>query len=364
MLKSGPVEVTLRKFQTASCLMEDCLAGHTLKAHAALYSAAGFELRAGADSPDLLQETQTLLGSYCAETLPSTAWQLTVQREQSGSDTNRPAGLQAIWSGTVPPNLAAVNYVGPSRRRLELVDRGRLDLDLRTRKAAITLAPHVSARLAGYFLMPLLCEGLIQAGHRPIHAACLAVSCNGQSRSALIVAQSGTGKSTTALALANAGWQLMGDDLSLLSQDEGRLTAWGFPRVCHVRRPTLALLPWLNELPLVPTSLAGTFNLPLAALGGRAYGARPQPLEPALIIVLDRPNPAGHQCERLDRAAALVSLAEENVQPIEGCDDANAQTAFARFADLVQQTPAVRLSVGPRLETLADFLRDQTGVGS
>ncbi|MEO8494058.1 MAG: hypothetical protein ABI614_03240, partial [Planctomycetota bacterium] len=276
-------------------------------------------------------------------------------------DRPLPLGLHEIWSGTVPPNLSAVNYVGSSLRRMELLDHGRIDIDLRTREAMITLDPGTKASTVGYFLMPLLCEGLIQAGHSPIHAASLAVSCGGETRSVLIVAKSGTGKSTTALALANAGWQLMGDDLTLLSHDEEQLTTWGFPRMCHVRRPTLALLPWLNELPLAPTSLEGTFDLPLEALGGRACA--PQPLEPALIVVLDRPNPVAHRLESLDRATALASLAEENVQPIEGCGDANAQTAFARFAALVQQTPAVRLSVGPQLDSLADFVRDQTGVG-
>lgn len=330
--------------------------------HAASYSVAGFRIRVGADSPDLLDATHSLLGLFQVETLPSPAWRLVVQRAERGDRADRRGDLRTIWSGLVPPNLQAVNSVGPGFRRLELLDRGRLDLDLRARQAQLTLAEESRATAAGYFLMPLLCEGLIQAGHHPVHAACLAVPCEGQSRSVLIVAKSGTGKSTTALALADAGWRLMGDDLALVCRQEDRLMAWGFPRMIHVRRPTLALLPWLNDLPLAPSSLDGTFDLPLGALGRRACGSRARPLEPALLLILDRPNPVEHRCERLDRAAALGALAEENVQPIEGCADANAQTAFARFAELVQRTPAYRLSVGPRLDGLAEFLLNHTGV--
>jgi hypothetical protein len=270
--------------------------------------------------------------------------------------------LRKVWSGALSPNLTAVNLVGPGRRRMELIDCGCLDVNLPDREAAITLAPHVSAKMAAYFLVPLVYEGLIQAGHQPVHAASLEVPCGDGLRSVLIVGKSGAGKSTTALALTNVGWKVMGDDFSLLSYSENRLGVWGFPRECHVRPPTLALLPWLNQLPLEPASSMDAFNLPLAALGSRASEFIARPLPPALIIVLDRPNAVAHRCERLDRTTALVSVVEENVQPIEGCRDAHAHAAFSRFAELVRQAPAVRLSAGPRLEELADFLRDQTEV--
>jgi hypothetical protein len=53
-----------------------------------------------------------------------------------------------------------------------------------------------------------------------------------------------------------------------------------------------------------------------------------------------------------------VHVAEENVQPIEGSDDETARQSFATLADLVQRTPAVRLSAGPNLETLGSFLTE------
>jgi len=329
----------------------------------ASYDVAGFRLRVGVDSPELLDETQALLQAFQVERLTSPAWALSVRYEALTRD-DLPGLLRPIWSGLVPPKFRAVNYVGPDLRRMELLEHGRLDLNLRTGEAMITVEPQARARVTRYFLMSLLCVGLARTGHCPVHAACLAVSGRGKPRGVLIVAESGTGKSTTALALTSAGWNLMGDDLSLLCRHNGRLAAWGFPRNCHVRRPTLDLLPWLNDLPLSPASLDGTFDLPVDALGKRAAGPRPQPLEPALVLVLESPNPEEHRCRPLDRATALASLSKENVQPIEGSTDIDAQAAFVAFAELVRQTPAYALSVGPRLDQLADFLAVETGVGA
>jgi hypothetical protein len=140
------------------------------------------------------------------------------------------------------------------------------------------------------------------------------------------------------------------------------MSIWGFPRHCHVRRPTLALLPWLSDLPLRKSSLQDTFELSIEALGDRVAPPGTGPLEPGAILVLERPNPVGHRCYPIDRASALAALSNENVQPIEGKSDADAILAFSSFAALVQQTPAYRLSVGPNLDGLAEYLARETGI--
>lgn len=341
----------------------NCSAGPSLFKHVEYYNVADFRIRVGADSPDLLQSLRALLGIFRVEAISAPGWKFVAHRSQLDNLNDLHADLKTIWSGPIFPRWQAVNSAGPGVRRLELVDCGRLDLDLRVQQARLTLAPHTNPTVADYFLMPLLCEGLSQAGHYPMHAASLEVSAAGEPASVLIVAKSGTGKSTTALALANAGWKLMGDDLALLCKQDGQLAAWGFPRLVHVRRPSLKLLPWLNELPLIPTSVADTFDLPLSALGARACIPKSRPRKPALMIILERPNSQAHRCQPLDRATALAALAHENVQPIEGCGDRHAHTAFSWFAELVQQTPAYQLSAGPKLETLAEFLRAETGIG-
>jgi hypothetical protein len=252
-----------------------------------------------------------------------------------------------------------VNSVAGGRRRCELVDVGTLDVDLPGRMASISLLPDTPANSVHYFLTTILCDGLMEAGHCVVHAACLEKETERGRRSVLIVARSGTGKSTTSLAMTSGGWRLMGDDIAVLTQTPAGLRAWGFPRFCNVRRPTLALLPWLAEMPLVPTSVPDTFSLPLDRLGDRVTSGVPTPAEPAAIICLERPNGHSHRLAPLDRAAALMHVAEENVQPIEGAADAVAGRAFAAFAELVRIAPAYALSAGPQLDRIGGWIDEQ-----
>ena len=325
------------------------------------FNVVGFRLRAEAESSNLLDPVCSQMGSFQVDTSPPSAWQLRIRRDDLSMIPDPPHDVCDIWSGEVPPDSHAVNYVGPGKRRLELRGEAIMDMALSRRDAEVVLADDCPAQRVGYFVTAMMCQGLFAAGHCLVHAACLEVPVHGQPTSVLIVAKSGTGKSTTALALADAGWKLMGDDITLVCRTGARTRAWGFPRACHVRRPTLRLLPWLNDLPLKPTSIAGTFDLPLAALGHRASTSSSRPLEPSLIICLEPPNLVEHRCRPLDRAAALMHLSEENVQPIEGHDDPAAHTSFATLAALVQQSPACRLSVGPRLEQLAEVLSHYLG---
>ncbi|MEI7781915.1 MAG: hypothetical protein WCJ18_08335 [Planctomycetota bacterium] len=325
---------------------------------AASFEIEGFGLRFEAAADDLLGPVRHLFRRFRAASTPADAWTVRMERVDWHRLPQASPGLQPIWAGDVIPGIRGVNSVGPGRRRIELIDRGRLDVDLRRRKASIRVPLEDLRPCVNYFVMPLLCEALMAAGRCVVHAACLSAPVRGGRRSVMILAESGTGKSTTALALTGAGWQLMGDDITVIRRTADGVRATGFPRECHVRKPTLRLLPWLNALNLAPAEVAGTFNLALEDLGDRACSAVPPALEPALLICLDRPNDSAHRLTPIDRAEALVHVAEENVQPIEGRDDESAKRAFATLADLVQQTPAVRLSAGPQVETLASFLTE------
>ena len=325
---------------------------------AACYDVAGFRLRVGTDSPELLGNAARLLGRFQVDDPLPPDWRLHIGRGDMNAEGSHPAELRQIWTGAVPPNFRGINYVGRGLRRIEVCQLGRLDMALHAGHASITLSRQAKSTAVGYFLVPLLCQGLMGAGHFPVHAACLAAPVDDCWQSVLIVAQSETGKSTTALALTDAGWKMMGDDIALVCRERGRVKVWGFPRACHVRRNTLRLLPWLTELPLVPIAIEDAFTLSLESLGSRAWPSVPEPLEPALIICLDPPNPVDHRIGPLDRASALIHLSHENVQPVEGCTDADARRSFAVFAELVQQTPACRLSVGPRPDRLPAFLTE------
>ena len=329
----------------------------------AVYDVAGFRLsvhvRADASpAAPVLAPIDRLLGRFRADPVASPAdasassgWSLHIGRALAGSAPAE-TGLHRIWEGVSPAGFRVVTSMAAGRRHCELVGVGTLDVDLSGRTAFIDLAPETEPNSVHYFLTTLLCDGLTDAGHCVVHAACLEKPTRDGAGSILVVAPSGTGKSTTALALTDAGWRLMGDDITVLTQTPDGVRAWGFPRFCNVRRPTLALLPWLAALPLVPTSVPGTFALPLEHLGDRVASGVPAPAEPAAIICLERPNASGHRLVPLDRAAALMHVSEENVQPIEGAGDAVARRSFGMLAELVRTTPAFSLSAGPQLDSL------------
>ena len=92
------------------------------------------------------------------------------------------------------------------------------------------------------------------------------------------------------------------------------------------------------------------------------FRSSPQLLPTGLIVLLEKPNRTGHRCEPADPATTLSWICQENVQPIEGYTDPDAHNAFATIGQLVRQTAAVRVSVGPDVEQLADFLAAETGV--
>lgn len=330
------------------------------------YDIQGLKLKVGADSPDLLVCSDELFGNFRTNQDTESGWQITLRRgEFDPKEVPKPG--QLFWSGEVSPGVKAANYVGPGFRRFDLINRGSCTFDLQRREVQITMLPNASPRAAYTFLMASLCTGLSRTAHVPLHASCLAARRDGEPCSVLIVAPSGRGKSTTSYGLTSGGWKLMGDDLSLLhvTSEPGagqQILAWGYPRHCHVRRPTFGLLPWLKELPLTRIAAEETWQFPLSALRSRAIGPKPQLLPAGLILLLEKPNRTGHRCERADPATALAWICQENVQPIEGYTDPDAHVAFSTLGQLVRQTPAVRVSAGPDVERLAEFLASETGV--
>ncbi len=331
----------------------------SFRAPAAAYEVANFALQIHTERDEVLSAAERLFGRFSAAEPAESAWRLTAKLGDFRTRTALPPGAQIVWRGEAAPGVLMENAVGPGYRRLDLVDRGRLEIDLTARNSNLTILPEAPRSTAGILLVSLLTTGLLDAGHSLLHASTLAARLSGAWRSVLVVAPSMTGKSTTSLSLTSAGWKLMGDDIALLSPTAEGFGVWGYPRDCHVRRPTLALLPWLAELPLTEMTSRDAFNLRVADLGARGWSELPEPLRPAAILCLEPHNAVGHRLSRIGPAEALIALSQENVQPIEGRQDAIACRDFARFAELVRGTPAWRLRVGPEPHTLATWLLPQ-----
>lgn len=88
----------------------------------------------------------------------------------------------------------------------------------------------------------------------------------------LLVGASGSGKTTTGLALRNAGWQMLANDVAFLEQRDGLVRALPSPGTVFVTKQTLALLPELvaHQLPL--RAQEAGHKLPLSRAGLLAQG--------------------------------------------------------------------------------------------
>jgi hypothetical protein len=232
-----------------------------------------------------------------------------------------------------------------SRRRFVAPHQGVVDCDIEAGWARLDCARAAPDRVKWFLLFRAVCEGLTAGGQCVVHAACLELPGRFGSQGVLLAAPSHTGKTTTALALAHSGWRLLGDDITYVRPPAHGSRIWGFPRACHVRSGTLKMLPWLAEYSLSPPDELGVRQLPLDELGGG--GAASPWLDPALVVVLDRPNPRETRVEPLDRAGALSLLAAESLSAIPGVCDLDAGRDFVTLGRLVCATTLCRMSVGP-----------------
>ena len=262
--------------------------------------------------------------------------------------------LPHVWHGSVDGVEYAVSRRG-GRRRIELPGRAVLDFDLDHGWAQIAAPAAADDAAKRFLLLRLVCDALARGGHSFIHAACLAMPRRGGWQGVVLSAPSNTGKTTTALALANSGWRLLGDDVTYVRPPHQGSAVWGFPRACHVRPGTLAMLPWINDLTLGVQQSDGVRALPLAQLGDRAWIGAPW-LEPALIVLLMPPNRRGTQVVEIDRAEALSRLGGESIDAAPDAFNDDAARNFVTLGRLVCAAPAFRLSVGPRVDDVASKL--------
>ena len=126
-------------------------------------------------------------------------------------------------------------------------DRSSLVINLRDRYGAgrFTRKLAEDSRYWKTVVLPSLL-GIIgpSVGLTSLHGACVAWRDNGL----LLVGDSGTGKSTLSLALAQAGLDFLSDDRTLVSEARGKLRAWALSREMKQRVEAIDYFPELKAL--------------------------------------------------------------------------------------------------------------------
>jgi hypothetical protein len=316
------------------------------------YDVHGMCLNVEAESDELHRSVEGLLGPFAGPCAcerpfslvmrygvpPAPDAQASADAGASGAEGAPPPGMRKFWEGVLPAGSYLRTYTSDSARELHVPGKARLHIDLPARRAVAVVRPGEERCLPDGCLVAMLCEFLAQTGHYVFHAACLAIGKDGARRAALMSGRSGTGKTTTALALAGQGMELVTDDASFLALPQGAAA--------------LALLPWLGDFERYDAA-GDEFLVSCDSLKPA------DPLEevrPALILLLEPRNPRAHLVRELDGVEVLARLVNENVRALDQRGSGAAGRAFGALAALVRSTPAWSLSVGPQLDGLREVI--------
>jgi hypothetical protein len=262
---------------------------------------------------------------------------------------------QTIWDGNMLEGLAAIfrEEAGRTRSHLLVHDHLVVSADRNRRHIGVTVRPGREKALHASPSIKIISEIIAASGLHLIHAACLLFP--SQEEALVIFAPSGTGKTTTSLALARTGWRLFGDDATLLELDGGSPRVWALPRGLNVHQRTVQMLPWLSPA-MKPWRDREEQGVALETIAPLITVARGPGRACRNIVVLDRPNETGHVIVPIDRTEALLRIMSDNMRVAPGGLGDQDVSMFSTLADLVKDANMLRVSVGPDPATLGPEL--------
>lgn len=164
----------------------------------------------------------------------------------------------------------------------------------------------------------------------------------------LIHAPSGTGKTTTSLALATERFGLCSDDAMIVNLASGKVVAWGLPRAVKIHRKTAQMIPQVAPCLGQTWDRNGEQPVSLERLAGivRVENASARPV--AALLHLARSADSQTRLVAMARTDAMVVLAVDNVRtgmtgllPMQ-------KRRLATIAGLVKSVPTFQLEVGAR----------------
>ncbi len=262
--------------------------------------------------------------------------------------------------GPLPDNLFShIQYTGADDwLALQLGAWGHCQVDLAAGRALAVLSPELAAEpevISRCLLNTLLNNFMTARGLSMLHATSLARDADGR-RVLLLIAPHGTGKSTTALRLALAGYPLMSDSQVYVTQQRDSLQLTGFPvgRV-RLRHDMLPDFPSLHAL-LAPEEVRGEtkFTLDLRRVDPALVRETAVTPEQVDLCLLTRRTVADTTLRPATRAE-VMDVAMQNSLHYDRADAWRANVAG--IERLVDRARWFHLTVGRDAESLLEAIR-------
>lgn len=312
-------------------------------------------LQIEADGEPALAHLETFIGPLRSRQHQTPEFRICVRRGQLPA--SRP-GDHLLYSGPVLDD-GSYELFRSGDDLLLLAGDVALHIQPSGRFADLVTLDGAEIRAAGTAGMLALEAAVDAFGHASVHAAGLTLP--GTDDLILLYAASGTGKTTTALNLARAGFGLCSDDAMVLAPTGAGMSAWGIPRYLKVHTNTARMLPWLAPALTAEWDSGDEQEVTLDALSAliRIEDARPRPV--VGVFMLSRSDqPSG--VAALNKADALVALAADNVRGSRSGLLEHQARRWGQLAKLIAGSPVFELRIGADLENvpgeILEALRD------
>jgi hypothetical protein len=253
------------------------------------------------------------------------------------------------------PGFTLAEYAGGRSFELSYADGTRFVVDESTRRVWGQAAPDLSHEdLCVYLAGPVLGFVLRRRGWLALHASVPAI----RGRGIALCGEAGSGKSTTAAALALRGWPILSEDICALAEVEGTSYVLpGYPRVCLWPDSVNLLFQSPEALPLIVPKGWEKRYLPLDGARAR-FAEQAVPLAAIFLLTLDREADRAPSIEPLSKRHAVLQLVR-NTYMNWLLDRWQRASEFDAIVNLVSRVPCYRVTVnrGPaRLGELASLI--------
>lgn len=316
----------------------------------------GAVLRVDADDDRLADRFAALLRGLAIETVNDPAFALTIRE---GTPRSIPDSARIVYEGPVFWEGDCIYADDGGRLYLSFPGRLSLMLDPDANTAEMVAAPDSISRVGATAGMLVVDAAVDASGQFMLHAAGLTVP--GADAQVLVFAQSGTGKTTTSLALADSGFGLCADDSMVIRLDGAEATGWGLPRDLKVHRNTAEMMPWLKPYLNGKWNDEGEQAVTRAALSDRirVETAARRPI--AGVFFLERGTAERAVAAPLSQTDTLVSLAADNVRTGRTGLLKSHRRRFASLAGLASSVPTFKVTVGSDPRSVAPAILGALG---